>query len=153
MRVLAFFAVGVVYLLLTSRFLLPESRLQMEDGEGFGKYVSELKVNKDSPLIGKSTADSGLNEEMKLFTIGVLRDGERLSTPSHQILQKHDILLLRGETENLRKVREKYGLHHVVYGRRESDEDNDDDNLMVAEVMISPTSRWVGGTIPILQQR
>lgn len=79
--------------------------------------------------------------------------GKELSTPSHQVLQKHDILLLRGESENLAKVREKYGLHHVVYGRRENDEDNLDEDLMVAEVMISPISRWIGGTIPILQQR
>lgn len=149
---LIFFAVGVVYLLLASRFLLPESRLQMEDGEGFGKYVAELKVNKDSPLIGKSTSDAGLNDELNVFTIGVLRDGERLSTPSHQALQKHDILLLRGERDDLRKVRDKFGLHHVVYGNRNDDED-EGENLMVAEVMIAPTSRWVGGTIPILQQR
>lgn len=145
-----FFAVGAVYLLITSRFLLPESHLQMDEGAGFGKYVAELKVNKDSLLIGQSTTDSGLNDELNLFTVGVLRDGERLSTPSHQILQKHDILLLRGERESLHKVREKYGLHHVVYGRRD---DEDDGDLMVAEVMISPTSRWVGGTIPILQER
>lgn len=147
-----FFAVGMVYMLLTSKFLLPETRLQLEDGEGFGKYVAELKVNSDSPLIGKSTSESGLNDELNLFTIGVLRDGERLPTPSYQALQKYDILLLRGESENLRKVRDKYGLHHVVYGRRDSDEDVDD-SLMVAEMMISPTSRWVGGTIPILQER
>ncbi|MDD0824565.1 SLC13 family permease [Mannheimia sp. AT1] len=148
-----FFAVGIVYLLLTSRFLLPESHLELEQEAGFGKYVAELKVNKDSPLIGKSTTDSGLNEEFNLFTIGVLRDGERLSTPSHQALQKHDILLLRGESEDLTKAREKYGLHYVVYGRRASDDDNLNDDLMVSEMMISPTSRWIGGTIPILQQR
>lgn len=148
---LIYFAVGAVYLLLASRFLLPESRLQMEDGEGFGKYVSELKVNKDSPLIGKSTFAVGLNEELNLFTIGLLRNGERLSTPSHQILQKHDILLLRGDVEDLRKSHEKFGLHHVVYGRRTGDEDDGD--LMVAEIMIAPTSRWIGGNIPILQER
>lgn len=148
-----FFAVGVVYLLLTSRFLLPESRLELEQDAGLGKYVAELKVNKDSQLIGKNTTESGLNEEFNLFTIGVLRNGERLSTPSQQVLQKHDILLLRGESEDLAKVREKYGLHHVVYGKRDSDDDNLDDDLIIAEVMISPTSRWIGGTIPILQQR
>ncbi|HGO5814547.1 TPA: SLC13 family permease [Mannheimia haemolytica] len=146
-----FFIVGVVYLLLTSRFLLPESYSQLEEDIGFGKYVSELKVNKNSVLIGKTIAESGLTEEFSLFAVGLLRDGEKLSTPSHQILQKHDVLLLRGESENLAKAREKFGLHHVVYGRRD-DEDNFDD-LMVAEVMISPTSRWIGGTIPILQQR
>lgn len=148
-----FFAVGVVYLLLTSRFLLPESRLELEQDAGLGKYVAELKVNKDSQLIGKNTTESGLNEEFNLFTIGVLRNGERLSTPSQQVLQKHDILLLRGESEDLAKVREKYGLHHIVYGKRDSDDDNLDDDLIIAEVMISPTSRWIGGTIPILQQR
>ncbi|MDY2946885.1 MAG: SLC13 family permease [Mannheimia varigena] len=147
-----FLLVGVAYLLITSRFLLPESRLQLEDGEGFGKYVSELKVNKDSVLIGKTVSDSGLMDEFNLFTIAVLRDGERLSTPSHQVLQKHDILLLRGESENLASAREKYGLYHVVYGRRDLDEESFDD-LVLTEVMISPTSRWVGGTIPILQQR
>lgn len=147
-----FLLVGGAYLLITSRFLLPESRLQLEDGEGFGKYVSELKVNKDSVLIGKTVSDSGLMDEFNLFTIAVLRDGERLSTPSHQVLQKHDILLLRGESENLASAREKYGLHHVVYGRRDLDEESFDD-LVLTEVMISPTSRWVGGTIPILQQR
>lgn len=139
-----FFAVGVVYLLLTSRFLLPESRLELEQDAGLGKYVAELKVNKDSQLIGKNTTESGLNEEFNLFTIGVLRNGERLSTPSQQVLQKHDILLLRGESEDLAKVREKYGLHHVVYGKRDSDDDNLDDDLIIAEVMISPTSRWIG---------
>lgn len=147
-----FFLVGTVYLLLTSRFLLPESRMQLEEGIGFGKYVSELKVNKNSVLIGKNLAESGLIEEFNLFAVGLLRNGERLSTPSHQVLQKHDIILLRGESSDLAGAREKYGLHHVVYGRRDLDEDDFDD-LMIAEVMISPTSRWVGGTIPILQQR
>lgn len=149
---LIFFAVGAVYLLAVGSFLLPETHSQTEESENFGKYVSELKVNKDSPLIGKSTADSGLNDELNLFTIAVLRDGERLSTPSHQVLQKHDILLLRGESDNLHKVSEKYGLHHVVYGRRSEDEQGESE-LMLAEVMISPTSRWLGGTIPILQER
>ncbi|WP_353616892.1 TrkA C-terminal domain-containing protein [Mannheimia pernigra] len=147
-----FFLVGVVYLLFTSRFLLPESHLQLEEGVGFGKYVSELRVNKNSPLIGKSLAELSLTEEFSLFAVGLLRDGTRLSTPSHQVLQKHDILLLRGESDDLARVREKYSLHHVVYGRRDIPEEELDD-LMVVEVMISPTSRWAGGTIPILQQR
>lgn len=147
-----FFLVGIVYLLFTSRFLLPESYLKLEEGEGFGKYVSELKVNKNSVLIGKTLAESGLTEEFGLFAVGLLRNGDRLSTPTHQILQKHDVILLRGESVDLSGAREKYGLHHVVYGRRDVDEEDFDD-LMVAEVMISPTSRWIGGTIPILRQR
>lgn len=138
---LIFLVIGCVYLLLLNRWLLPDNSNLSNEEVGHGKYVSELKVSANSPLIGKTANELSLNETYDVYILSVLRSTERLSTPSHQQLQENDILLVRGEIDGLMALREKYILTHSSVLHHIQQEKNDE--LMVAEVMIAPNSHWL----------
>ena len=54
------FAVGIVYLMTVAYWLLPARRgEQLTEAYQLGNYITELRVMKDSSLIGKSVVDEG----------------------------------------------------------------------------------------------
>ncbi len=138
---LIFLVIGCAYLLLLNRWLLPDNSNLSDEEVGHGKYVSELKVSANSSLIAKTANELSLNETYDVYILSVLRETERLSTPSHQSLQENDILLVRGEVDGLMALREKYMLTHSSVLHHIQQEKNDE--LMVAEVMIAPNSHWL----------
>lgn len=145
---LVFLLVGCVYLLLLGRWLLPESSATtIDEQQAFGKYVAELKVGEESALVGQTADEAALNSDFKVYLLGLLRGGDRLSTPSHQTIQAGDILLLRGQPDDLMALRDKMDLqHYAVYHNLalRKDEEDDTADLLMAEVMIAPSSKWAG---------
>ncbi|MDY3331489.1 MAG: SLC13 family permease [Pelistega sp.] len=148
---LIFLFIGGAYLLLLNRWLLPESTSLNSEEIGHGKYVSELKVPADSPLIGKMTDELSINETYDVYILSIIRGTERLSTPSHQVLQADDILLVRGEVENLMTIKENFALTHSSTLHHIQQEKNTE--IMVAEVMIAPNSHWLNSNTVLLNRQ
>jgi len=146
-----FLVVGGVYLLFISKWLLPDTHAKIEDELGFGKYVVELKILASSPLINKLADDEKLNENFNVYILGLLRNGEKLSTPSHQELQENDILLVRGEVEDILKLVAKYELAHSS-GYQDLNPQDKQHQLRIAEVMIAPNSKWIGTNVSLLMR-
>lgn len=147
---LIFLAVGCLYLLIAGRWLLPEAAADQNAGTYQGRYVAELRVPPESPLIGQTADGAALREESKLYVLALLRNGQKLSTPGMQSIQADDVLLVHGEPEQLIDLRNKFDLRHYTLSSRRKDADDAD--WLVSEVMVAPNSKWVGGNIRLLSQ-
>ena len=143
--------VGIAYLMLVGRWLLPKeitTTLPME--AELGKYVTELKVNASSPLIGQTIADASLGDKYGVYPLELLRGERHLWSPRSQKLAAGDVLLVRGDwekIEDLRKVadleldpEDRYGPDH---GRAR----------VLVEVMVKPDSGIEGYTLDELAFR
>lgn len=147
---LIFLAVGCLYLLIAGRWLLPEAAADQNAGTYQGRYVAELRVPSESPLIGQTADGAALREESKLYVLALLRNGQKLSTPGMQSIQADDVLLVHGEPEQLIDLRNKFDLRHYTLSSRRKDADDAD--WLVSEVMVAPNSKWIGGNIRLLSQ-
>lgn len=148
-------AAGWLYLLVAGRWLLPENVRDLDEQQSMGKYVAELRVSKDSQLIGQTANAVSLGGEWNVYVVGLLRDGERLSTPRDQVLKAQDLLLVRGEAKDIRALRDKFALRHFSLNhhfKRIRDEETDEPELVLTEVMIAPNSKWIGANIAALNQ-
>jgi di/tricarboxylate transporter len=143
--------VGIAYLMLVGRWLLPKeitTTLPME--AELGKYVTELKVNASSPLIGQTIADASLGDKYGVYPLELLRGERHLWSPRSQKLAPGDVQLVRGDwekIEDLRKVadleldpEDRYGPDH---GRAR----------VLVEVMVKPDSGIEGYTLDELAFR
>jgi di/tricarboxylate transporter len=94
---------GTLYLLGAGKWLLPSRKVIVEDLQTHNReYVIEAKVKSNSHLIGKTIAESGLNEIKGLTLVTILRRSFRItSVPSDVMLDKGDVLIFTGETSNI----------------------------------------------------
>ena len=106
--------IGVVFVALAGRFLLPKTR-----GER-GKHVSQrslrsryklqertfmLRVPNDSILVGKSLAESRIGASTGLIILSLLRGGRSETLPGRQtIIQGGDGILVQGRLDQFREL-------------------------------------------------
>jgi di/tricarboxylate transporter len=93
--------VGLVYLSLFSEALLPSHKDSKEDIIGhLNEYLVETKVNKNSPLIGKTIEEAGLRHLNELFLVEIKRGDRNISAvSSDRIIHAEDILFFAGNTK------------------------------------------------------
>ncbi len=92
---------GTLYLFLTGKWLLPSRKAIADDLQTHDReYVIEAKVKANSHLIGKTVAETGLNEIKGLVLVGILRKSFKItSVPSDVMLDRGDVLIFTGETK------------------------------------------------------
>ncbi|MBS0558131.1 MAG: SLC13 family permease [Proteobacteria bacterium] len=133
---------GIIYLMLLGRWLLPR-HIDTENAENFelGKFVTELRVLADSPLIGESVAAAKLGERFGVYVLELLRGDEHLWAPREQELREGDVLLARGDWERLEEFKQKLKLEiapvvDLPAGRR-----------VLIEALVAPGARSAGDTV------
>ena len=129
---------GIVYLMLIGRFLLPKHLdTQQPEELDIGKYVTELELTADSPLIGKMIADAKLGEKFGVYPLELLRGERRMWSPRSQQLAAGDVLLVRGDWDKIEEFRRDTKLRnaperHYVQG--------DDKPRVLVELIVAPAS-------------
>ncbi len=97
---------GITYLMLVGRWLLPAHiDTQLPEELEIGKYVTELELTADSPLIGKMIADAKLGEKFGVYPLELLRGERRMWSPRSQQLAVGDVLLVRGDWDKIEEFR------------------------------------------------
>jgi len=145
---LLFFAAGTFYLLVIGRHLVPSRRTSDSLTEEYHlrHFVTELILKDDSPLIGKSIAETNFREKYGLEVIEILRDKTRLlPTAVGTKLQDNDILLVQGPPQALLQIQDSHGV--TIKALTLQDQDLEDENIVLVEAFISPTSRLVDSTV------
>ena len=141
-------AAGCVYLLTVGRWLLPDtSNSQLEDQYELGKYLTELRVMEDSPLIGQSVGGAKLGEKYGVYVLELLRGKEMILSPRAQILQEGDVLLARGDWSDLLDLKNKAGLVLNPEYKFKTKEIEKQGEQVVTEVMVAPNSRLIGSSL------
>ena len=106
--------VGMLYMLLVGLRLLPsrKSADSLTEQYHIRQYVTEVIVLDDSPLIGKSLAETRIGEELDLTVLGILRgeDQSRIAPNPDQQINADDLLLVQGRVEDILKVKGEAGI-------------------------------------------
>ncbi|MBU0641514.1 MAG: SLC13 family permease [Planctomycetes bacterium] len=103
--------VGVGYVLLMGRWLLPERKPVMSKMQDPREYTVEMLVEPDSPLVGKSLEQAGLRHLPSMYLMEIHRQDEVLvAVGSEQHLQAHDRLVFVGIVESVKDLNRIRGL-------------------------------------------
>ncbi len=103
---------GMAYLVLFGHRLLPEQKDLTEGLEAGGReYLLEMRVQDNSPLVGKSVQAAGLRRLEKLFLAEVVREDEVLApVKPGDILQADDRLIFTGLADAIVQLQKIPGL-------------------------------------------
>ncbi|MDH3745202.1 MAG: SLC13 family permease, partial [Acidobacteriota bacterium] len=126
--------------------------------EDLGKYRLEdrlmsVRVPGESPVVGKSLAQSRLGDVFSLGVMAIVRNGEKLLIPPpDEQLRAGDVLLVKGKQEDLRTVE---GLHELPVDTDTTPEisDLESERVGLAEAVLAPRSAAAGKTLPQLHFR
>jgi di/tricarboxylate transporter len=144
------FITGVLYLLLIGRKFLPERRLEPEIAEDYqmNLYLSEFIVLNNSSLIGKNVIESRLRERYDVHILEILRNGHKLEHPlANKVFEANDILFIKTvDSDRLLRMTRQEGVA-IEPELRLSDQALESSKRGLLEVIISPTSDLIGGTL------
>ncbi|HEY0309750.1 MAG TPA: SLC13 family permease [Luteimonas sp.] len=137
---------GGLYLLVASRWLLPERRSAMQQAGDIREYVVEMLVEAGGPVAGHSIGEARLRQLAGSFLVELVRDGELHSAvPPTEVLRGGDRLVFVGATDAVRELRRVPGL------RPASDQvfkiDDAGGQRTLVEVVLSSFSPAVGRTL------
>ncbi|MEO8778986.1 MAG: SLC13 family permease [Rhodanobacter sp.] len=129
---------GIIYLMLVGRFLLPKHiDAQQPEELDIGKYVTELELTAESPLVGKMIADARLGEKFGVYPLELLRGERRVWSPRSQELAVGDVLLVRGDWAKIEEFRRDTKLRNAPEARYVQ---GDERPRVLAELMVAPAS-------------
>ncbi|MFC5438504.1 SLC13 family permease [Rhodanobacter ginsenosidimutans] len=130
--------VGITYLMLIGRHLLPKHiDATLPQGSDIGKYVTELEVSEDSPLLGTAIAEARLGEKFNVYPLELLRGERRMWSPREQKLQAGDVLLVRGDWDKIEEFQRQTRLHNAPERRYAKEGEQP---RVLAEIMVAPAS-------------
>ena len=145
---LVLFGVGMVYNLLVVK-LLP-SRTQTESLTGkyrLSEFLTEVKVPAESRLVGRTVLTEKLSERFRINVLEVLRGKAKIAQDIRNTrIRPDDVLIVRGSMEDIVGFKEQYALL-LLTDIKLMDSDLSDENNILAEVQLAPTSVLEGQTL------
>ena len=102
---------GVLFLTLFTRRLLPERQPAFTSNEDPREYTVEMEVEASSPLVGKSIEEAGLRHLPGMYLMEIDRDGHVLpAVSSETLLQARDHLVFVGVVNSVVDLQKIPGL-------------------------------------------
>ncbi|WP_435365104.1 SLC13 family permease [Haloarchaeobius sp. DYHT-AS-18] len=150
--------VGFIYLLVFSRYLLPERIKAREDlTEEFqmADYLTEVEVREDSPLIGQTVRDALVETDFDVDLVQLVRGDEVFLEPlGPKAIRAGDIFLVRTDRDTLVELMDVEGFELVPnfeVTEEELELAEADENLV--EVVVAPGSDLVGESLTSMNFR
>ena len=145
--------VGTLFMVLVGRFLLPsrEGSVDLGDRSHIDNYFTELTIQPDSPLIGKTLAQVKAGGHYHFTVVGWMRASQHLAPPFTQ-WQLHigDVLLVHTTPDDLVAFRHERGLeYHPIeqYQRASQKNSGEEDQDAVAQAVVAPNAEFIGQTL------
>lgn len=154
-------AVGVLYMLLWGRRLLPvapnrgeqqqeQLNQRLETLYNLRNTISEVRVLAGCPLAGMRLADMGWALQTRTTILGILRNGQAILAPGpEETLEVGDRLFVQGQISA--EIMEAQCLQREVHPAEPSLVSNE--NITLAELVISPHSSLIGRTLKEIRFR
>ncbi len=145
---LPYAVVGVAYLLLCGRWLLPERKELLEQlGESRREYMAEMLVQPGCRLAGQSVERAGLRQLHGLFLTAIERGEETLAPVGPEsVIQTGDRLVFTGIVSSIIELEKIPGLVPVADSGFEASPRKQQQHRL-CEAVISESSPLVGKTI------
>jgi di/tricarboxylate transporter len=140
--------IGIVYLLIVSRWLLPRRKGAADrvDEYRLADYLAELVVGEKSSLIGKTWNDSEAAEDKAIQLIRVVRGDEATWRARETKIRSGDVLLVHGHADRLLHLKDTTDLKTRA-DVRVNDKKLSSDEVKLFEALVPLRSRLVGRTL------
>jgi di/tricarboxylate transporter len=138
--------IGFVYILVASRWLLPDRQSPVEQLENAREYSVEARVTPNGPLVGRSIAEVGLRSMRFAYVLEISR-GQRLLTAvgPDEVLQANDRVTFVGVVDAVNELRRIPGL--LVAEDQTYQLNLRHAQRCLVELVLSPSSPLVGHTV------
>ncbi|MFZ4666481.1 MAG: SLC13 family permease [Prochlorotrichaceae cyanobacterium] len=154
------FIIGLIYLAFVGSRLLPDRKpiqQTIESNYDLSEYVSEVVVIPGSNLIGQTLQSSQIQRQFDFDVLELIRDETHFPQPvADKPLLAGDILLVRGNSTELLKIRSLNGLEllpDIQFGSEPILADLSKGEEGIGEVLVMSNSRLVGTTLKELRFR
>ena len=135
-------SVGIAYLMLIGRKLLPDYPDEsLADDFNIREYVSEIVVMSGSKLIGELVFKSSL-AQMDFQIIKILRKKKSFVPNARSKFEENDVLLISGRIDNLMAVKDASGIEIKAETKLE-DDTLQTEETKIAELLITPKSTLI----------
>jgi di/tricarboxylate transporter len=140
---------GIAYMYTLGRRLIPDRAGKGDALEQFGlrPYLSEIVVQPESKIAGKTLAEAGLAEDLGLRVLRIVRgaDRELWPRPKSKVLPG-DVLLVEGNREDIVKIKDVAGID-IRADVNLADPDLETEDTALVEAMLMPGSPLIGRTL------
>lgn len=139
------FIVGVVYMMTVGQRMLPHREdQQLTEEYKLQKYLTEILVKPDSPLVGQLVFASDLTS-LNFRILNIIRSKDNFLPDFRTRIREQDVLLVEGDLDNLIKVKETKGIDIMADVILENDLETE--NIRLAELLITRQSNLIGRTV------
>ncbi|WP_084399957.1 SLC13 family permease [Henriciella aquimarina] len=148
-------AIGMVYILVMARFLLPDRGTFAEEIVPSGKqFVAQIEVTPNHFLLGKRPV-AGMFPDLKDMTVRMIQRGERAILPPFEDfeLQMGDLVIVAATRQSLSDLlASKPGMLQQIWRGDGNSEavDTDVPPLSLVEAVVAPGSRMAGRTVELI---
>lgn len=152
---LVFFAAGTAYMVAVGVRLIPDRRVEKDLTQHFGmeKYLTEIVLLPEAKSVGTTVADCPLGRDIDLEILEVRRqDGRVQFPPAHMVLQAEDILLVRCNVAEIRRLQEREGIA-LKSEMQWRDSDLASDDTLMMEAVVAPYSVLDGRSLKAIRFR
>lgn len=153
---LALSLVGVLYVLLIGRFLLP-ARQNGDDGQDSFRldgYYTEIVVSEESAMVGQLMEEVEADEALPFQVVGWLRRGQPRSRPyTYKRIKANDVLLVRTTPEGFASIEQAPGLSLLPVSKFANGtisfgtDDEEEESQRLVQAVVAPGSDLVGRTL------
>jgi len=143
------FVVGLIYIFTIGHKLLPSRVAKSSSITDYSLdgYLTEFKINQNSPLCGKTLLDRKINENYDVIVLDVLRGGEIITSNLRSlILKEGDVLFVKGSFDNFQRLKEIENLALLTDEKLTQEELEQEDHIL-AECLITDNSELIGQTL------
>jgi len=139
------FIVGIAYMMTIGKSMLPnhQETALMEEYK-MQKYITEILIQPDSPLVGQVVYASDLTK-MRFKMLNIIRGEEKFLPDYRTRIQAGDTILVEGDLDNLIQIRETKGVEIVADVELEDALQSND--IRLAEILITAQSNLIRHTI------
>ncbi|MQY64132.1 MAG: hypothetical protein GH143_07500, partial [Calditrichaeota bacterium] len=146
---------GVAYAAIFAQRMLP-SRAGLDSltqKYHMGTYLTELRVQENSSLAGKTCKEVGVNQNYDITILAILRGKQRIVENIRNIpLLPGDTMMVRGVVDNIMRLRKEQGVS-LLTDIKLGDEALAANEQVLAEGLITRTSRLINKTLRDLDFR
>ncbi|MBT5224391.1 MAG: SLC13 family permease [Candidatus Marinimicrobia bacterium] len=142
-------SIGLLYILFIAPKLLPSRTVTSSLTKSYhlGGYLTEMKIKEESPLVGTSCFDRGINKHYDVMVLDILRDEKMITSNIRQtILKADDILFVRGTLDNFLSMKEVEKITLLTDEKLTQQELERQDNVLV-ECLLTEQSDLVGHSL------
>ncbi|MDY7394452.1 SLC13 family permease [Aureibaculum sp. 2210JD6-5] len=153
---LIFLGISIIYLTIIIRWLPWDKQKNFSEDYKINSYITQIKINKDSDLIGKTIDETFIYNEEDISLLKLTRNKKAHNSPGKYItLKENDELLITTDLENLTKLNDSKHLtiHQEKFIQRNGEKLNDntekpkDDDKVFVELLMLPGALLLGKKI------